>query len=98
MADKKKEIKITVVSFTEFEDMDFKAPSTFFIKNALNEYLFIHTSTRSVAQEWSDENYGAGHYKVIAAREQKTKSRMEGGGLSCHGTATRARAGSKQPK
>lgn len=81
--------KVTKVSFTEFTDIDFIPPATFFIQNAMGEYIFIHTSKRQLAQEWVDENYGKGRYTVKASKLQATKSKLESGGLSCTGTATR---------
>lgn len=83
------ELKITTVTFTEFSDIDFIPPATFFIQNAMGDYIFIHTSKRNIAQEWVDENYGKGRYTVKASKLQATKSKLESGGLSCTGTATR---------
>lgn len=100
MSEKKpKELKITIVSYEEFTDIDFSPPSTWFFCNALGEYIFIHTSKRNVAQEWVDEYSGVkGKYRVIPTRDQKTKSRMESGGCSVVATATRARPSSRAPK
>lgn len=81
--------KITVVNFNTFSDYDFIPPATFFIQNAMGDYIFIHTSKRNLAQEWVDENYGKGRYTVKASKLQATKSKLESGGLSCTGTATR---------
>lgn len=81
--------RITKVSFAEFADIEFVPPATFFIQNAMGEYIFIHTSKRLLAQEWVDENYGKGRYTVKASKLQATKSKLESGGLSCTGTATR---------
>lgn len=83
------ETRTTVVSFAEFSDIEFIPPATFFIQNAMGEYIFIHTSKREIAQAWVDENYGKGRYTVKASKIQATKSKLESGGLSCTGTATR---------
>jgi hypothetical protein len=40
------------------------APSCFYIRNALDEYVFIKTKSRKIAQETIDEEYGKGFYKV----------------------------------
>lgn len=82
-------MKITDVTFDEFTCIDFVPPSTFFIRGATGDYYFIHTSKRASAQEWVDENFGKGRYTVVASKLQKTKSKQEGGGYSCNGTATR---------
>jgi hypothetical protein len=81
--------KITVVNFTEFSSLAFIPPATFFIQNAMGDYIFIHTAKRQVAQDWVDEEYGKGRYTVKASKLQATKSKLESGGLSCTGTATR---------
>lgn len=78
------DVKVTVVSFDQFSAYDFLAPATWFIKNAMGEFLFIHTRERAKAQEWVDENYGKGRYTVNASKIQKGK-----GSLTCTGTATR---------
>lgn len=81
--------KITVLTFTQFSSMEFIPPATFFIQNAVGHYLFIHTSKRQQAQDWVDAEYGKGRYTVKASKLQATKSKLESGGLSCTGTATR---------
>lgn len=83
------ELRITTITFKQFADIDFTAPATFFIQNAMGDYIFIHTSKRNVAQAWVDENYGKGRYTVKASKLQATKSKLESGGFSCTGTATR---------
>lgn len=84
-----KDLKISVVQFEQFSSYEFTAPATFFIQNAMGDYIFIHTSKRNVAQAWVDENYGKGRYTVKASKLQATKSKLESGGFSCTGTATR---------
>ena len=49
----------------------------------------MKTSDRKVAQQHIDKEYGKGKYTVVPAKTQKTVSRLESGGLSCTGTATR---------
>lgn len=81
--------KITTITFEQFSNYEFIPPATFYIQNAMGEYIFIHTSKRAVAQDWVNENYGKGRYTVKASKIQATKSKLESGGLSCTGTATR---------
>jgi len=86
----KKEVKVTVVSFEEYSEYDFVDLSTFFFKDAMGNRHYIHTSNRAEAQRVADEYSGVpGKYKVIATREQKTKSKLESGELSCTGVSTR---------
>lgn len=81
--------KITVVTYEQFTSYEFIPPATFYIQNALGEYVFIHTSKRALAQDWVNTEYGKGRYTVKASKIQATKSRQESGGLSATGTATR---------
>ena len=86
----KKEVKVTVVSFEEYTEYDFVDLSTFFFKDAMGNRHYVHTSKRTEAQRIADEFSGVpGKYKVIATREQKTKSKLESGELSCTGVSTR---------
>ena len=80
--------KITEVSYEEFSRWDFIPPATFFIKNALGVYIFIHTAKRATAQAWVDEEYGKGRYTVNASKIQKGKELGEGS-RPAFGTATR---------
>lgn len=90
MTEKKpKELKVTVVDYQTFTDYLFNPPSTFYIQNAMGEYIFVHTASRQVAQEYIDSVYGKSHYTVVASKLQKTVSKSESGELSCRGTATR---------
>ena len=76
-------IKTTIVSYEEFSDYDFIPVANFFIKDALGQFIFIHSSDRALCQRWVDENYGVGKYKVVASKLQKTKSKLESGEYSC---------------
>lgn len=86
---KVKELKVTVVDYQTFTDYLFNPPSTFYIQNAMGEYIFVHTASRQVAQEYIDAVYGKSRYTVVASKLQKTVVKSESGGLSCRGTATR---------
>lgn len=82
-------VKTTLVSYEEFTNYEFKPPATFYIMDSLQNYIFVHTSQRSVAQEVVDEMYGKGRYTVRAAKQQATKSKREDGGYSAVGVGTR---------
>ena len=84
-----KELKITVVDYNTFTDYEFIPPATFFVMDSLQNYHFIHTSDRKVAQDWCDDYFGKSKYTVKASKEQKSKSRMESGEYSASGTTTR---------
>lgn len=64
---KKKLPKTVSFNFEEFTDMAFQPPAKFFIMTALQEYVFVRTRSRALAQETIDSIYGVGKYKVKAA-------------------------------
>lgn len=80
--------KITVVPYSDFAMWDFIPPATFFIKDAMGDFIFVHTAKRATAQEWVDKEYGKGRYSVNASRLQKGKPLGEGS-KPAFGTATR---------
>ncbi|ANA49219.1 hypothetical protein PMW_94 [Pseudomonas phage phiPMW] len=85
----KKTIKTVVVPYEQYSEWDFVPSGSFYIKNAMGDFVFYKTSDRKLAQESVDKEYGKGHYTVIAAKLEKGKSRLESGGYSCTGTSTR---------
>lgn len=92
MTDVKKKVKpmVTVtVGFNDFSSWDFIPPGSYYIRDANGDYIFMKTSDRKAAQEYVDKEYGKGKYSVIPAKNEKTVSRLESGGLSCTGTSTR---------
>ena len=95
---KKKELKTTIITLQEFSDPNFIPPSTWFFKDAMGQYVFVHTSKRVLVQEYIDEHYGKGKYSPIPTKDQKTKSRLESGQLSVYATATRPKGSSRQPR
>lgn len=84
-----KVIKTVAVDFETFSEWDFIPMGSFYIRTADGNYLFLKTSDRKAAQEHINNEYGKGKYTVIPTKDQKTKSKLESGGLSCMGTATR---------
>lgn len=83
-------IKTTLVPYEVYTEYDYVDCAAFYIKTALGDRLYIHSSDRMLAQAVADEYSGVkGKYKVVAAKIQKTKSKLESGGLSCYGTQSR---------
>lgn len=90
MSEKKpKDIKNIKITYAQFTDMDYVFPGSFYVLNALGEYHFICTSNRVEAQKFVDETYSPGRYTVVCVKLQKTVSKLESGGYSVTGTATR---------
>lgn len=77
-------VRISLVSYEEFTDIEFVPPATFFTRSAMGLYYFYHTRTRAKAQAACDDVFGKGRYTVHASKIQKGK-----GGLTCTGTQTR---------
>lgn len=84
-----KEIKISTVSYEEYTQYEYVDVATFFIVDAMQNYVYFHTSKREEAQRVCDEQYGKGKYTVKASKIQKTKSKLESGLCSAYGTSTR---------
>lgn len=76
------DIKISVISYEQYTDYDFIDPATYYVVNALQEYVYFHTSKREVAQNKADDMFGKGRYTVKASKIVKTKSKQENGGYS----------------
>ena len=81
----------------EEERFVLNAKSNWYILDALGNRVYYLTRNRADAQRQADEDYD-GRYKIRAVKDQKTKSKLESGMLSCYGTATRARPSSRPPK
>lgn len=82
-------LKITIVTYDQFSEYEFAPPATFFVRMATGDFIFFKTSDRKVAQQEIDNMLGKGRYTAIPSKTQKTKSKLESGGLSCTGTASR---------
>lgn len=81
------ELKITVCTYEEVNDPEFESPSNFFIVNALQETIFIHTRDRTKAVEWVKEHYD-GKYALKVVKDVKGKRKGESGEVSCRGTTS----------
>lgn len=80
------EQKITVMTYEEVSVFGFEAPATFFIVNALGQYIFIHTRDRAKAQSYIDSEYGKGKYTVKTA---KMAQKSGAGDVTARGYNTR---------
>ena len=65
------------------------APSNFYVLISTGDRVYYKTRDRKLAQQASDDDWGKGKYVVRVVKDQKTKSKLESGLLSCYGTATR---------
>ncbi len=96
---KDKELKTTIITYDASMELAFNPPAAYYFRMATGDLCFIHTRIRQDAQAYCDEFTGVkGKYKIIAAKDVKTKSSREDGGLSCTGTATRTKPSSRQPR
>ena len=78
----------------EEERFVLNAKSNWYILDALGNRVYYLTRNRAEAQAQADIDYDS-KYKIRAVKDQKSKSKLESGGLSCYGTATRR--GQKKP-
>lgn len=65
------------------------APSNFYVLISTGDRVYYKTRDRLAAQQQADEDWGKGKYTVRCVKDQKNKSKLESGGLSCTGTSTR---------
>lgn len=65
-------VKVTIVSYEEFTDSEFIPPATFYVMDSLQQYKFIHTSSREVATKIVYEIYGHNRYSIKASKLQKS--------------------------
>ena len=77
-------IKTETVDFDTFTHWDFVPPGSFYIRNALDQYVFFKTSVRKEAQAEIDKMYGKGHYVAVASKMEKGS-----GNYTVTGTSTR---------
>lgn len=56
------------INYSEATALDFKPPCTYYIKDAMDNYVFIKTRNRKVAQELVNAEYGAGKYRVSSSK------------------------------
>lgn len=86
-----KEQKVIVVSYSEFSEDEFKPPATYYFKDALGNFNFLCGRDRLRLQQWVDDNYGKGKYRLAAAKQGKG-----GGEQSAVGRInSKSRAGSR---
>lgn len=80
-----KEIEtITIDSYVDMDDPEFKAPSNYYIINSLGDRVFILTRSRAKATQYITDNYGKDFFKLRTIKIEKTNKP-----LSVRGTATR---------
>lgn len=77
----------------EEERFVLNAASNWYILDALGNRVYYLTRNRADAQCQADLDYD-GKYKVRAVKDQKSRSKMESGGLSCTGSNSRKGFGS----
>lgn len=79
----------------EEERFVLNAPSNFYVLISTGDRVYYKTRDRKLAQEAADFDWGKGKYVIRVVKDVKSKSKLESGGLSCYGTATRR--GQKKP-
>ena len=64
-------MKKIVVSYEAFTSIDFLPPSNFYIKDALQNYIFYSSRDRQKVQQEVDGEFGKGHYRVNSGKVSK---------------------------
>lgn len=82
-------VKAVDVTYEQFSEWDFIPVGSWYIRNALGDYVFFKTADRKKAQDAVNEIFGKGKYTVVAAKMDKTKVRSESGEYSVRGSSTR---------
>lgn len=82
-----KPIETITLTFAEYNQAkeEKKVLPKFFVVDAMGLYVFIKTRDRTTAQEWVNENYGAGKYRVRTYVQDGAAS----SDASCRATETR---------
>lgn len=82
-----KQIETIILTFHEYNihREEKRLLPKFFVVDAMGLYVFIKTRDRTTAQEWVNENYGAGKYRV----RTYTQDGVASGDASCRATETR---------
>ena len=65
------------------------APSNFYVLISTGDRVYYKTRDRMAAQKQADEDWGKGKYTIRCVKDQKSKSRLESGGVSVRGVGTR---------
>lgn len=55
---------ILVVSYEEMNSEDFKHPYSYYVEDAMQNYVFVKTRSRSKAKEVIDDMYGVNRYSL----------------------------------
>lgn len=69
------------------------APSNFYVLLATGDRCFYLTRDRKLAQEQANLDWDS-KYTIRTVKDQKSKSKLESGGLSCSGSNSRKGFGS----
>ena len=70
------------------ESFVLNSPSNFYVLLAIGSRCYYLTKDRLAAQKQADLDYNK-MYTIRSVKDQKVKSKLESGGLSCYGTQTR---------
>lgn len=56
------------VKYNEATSLDFKPPCTYYIRDAMDDFVFVKSRNRKVAQELINNEYGVGKYRVSCSK------------------------------
>ena len=56
------------VNYNEATSLDFKPPCTYYIRDAMDDFVFIKLRSRKVAQQLVNDEYGDRKYTVSSSK------------------------------
>ena len=56
------------VNYNEATSLDFKPPCTYYIRDAMDDFVFIKSRSRKVAQQLVNDEYGDRKYTVSSSK------------------------------
>lgn len=56
------------IPYKDAKDLDFKPPTLWYVRDALDNFVFIKSRSRKVAQQLVNDEYGARKYTVCSSK------------------------------
>lgn len=77
-------MRTTLVTFEQFSDLGFKDPSTYYIRLATGDYLYLHSNDRKKVVEYIEQEYGK-QYAIRTSKMIKSKPHYESHQITARG-------------
>ena len=87
------DIKISVITSEEYSAWDFIPPASHYFRNAVGNYIYIHTRCIKKAQEWIDNSE---HFRSVPRKYHAIPSKQRAGAKNVNVRGTQTRRGQKK--